>query len=296
MSVTEQHMGPGRWSLKLSAGTPTDIIDNLKYFGHVMIFPQWFDPDTYTDTQIKSLCGYAGIVMSITTGDEGAPELGGPSIAGWLGTRSRGWIYQNERFYNGDTLTNVFTRTSSRPYGLFYKSGTDLHSLTPGTITDPTSGSGTYTGVHIYQTPRQAMEYVLGLWGKTHGYNMEYRVNPDGTVDIGTASTLFKTTPRTVIYRGVGFAPDFRAALAETMTAEGSGELFAQKVMLMAAGYGSSQVAVASANQTAYPSNVEEKNYIGVANFQHSMVSEPNTTEAAAQRRAQKNLDDLNLV
>lgn len=298
MSVTEQHLGPGRWSMRLSVGTPTSITDAIKYFGHIIITPQWFDPLIYDDAGMKSLSAYTGIVMSLETGDDGSYVLGGPSIAGWLGNRnSRGYIYERERFYEDDTLTNTLTRTASKPPGLLYRNLTNLISLTPGTITDPTSGTGLYTGSHIYQTPKEAIEYALGLWGQTHGYNMEYRVNPDGTIDIANRDNLFVIdTPKTLIHRGTGFSPEIRVEQASSLNADGDADDFATKVLLMASGYGFSQVAVASASQASYPTNVESSNFIGTNNIQKAMVSEPFTTEKKAEKRARKNLNQLNAI
>ena len=62
MSVTQRHMGAGNFSVTFSQEfTPTEIVEAIQEWGHIVITPQEVDTTTLTDSEIKGLSIYTGI-------------------------------------------------------------------------------------------------------------------------------------------------------------------------------------------------------------------------------------------
>jgi hypothetical protein len=299
-------MAPGSWSLRFNQGVVADLADRVKYFGHIIVVNEWFDPDDYADADIKGLAAYTGIVRRITFSGTQEFMASGCGVAGWMGARGRGYIYRKEREYDGVTLTNALTQTGVdiESMGLLYAKKRDpaysgsgskwidyAVALTEGTITDPSSGSDTYTGVHIYQTVKEALEECLAWWGETHGYNMEWKANHDGTLDIGEESDLYVTTPTCLLTRFPGGDPEHKTVWAAGFQTETDIDDYMSRVLVMGSGAGFN-VEVAAANQTAYPSEVESTNFIGQATDQTGMVSQPFVNEDKVKELAREQRDE----
>ncbi|MDX1745550.1 MAG: hypothetical protein R3324_06400, partial [Halobacteriales archaeon] len=206
MSINVQHMGTGRFSVRLSPTADVNLADKVKFFGHILFTPQRVDHHAYSDASMKAMAHWTGIVTRLTSGNDGGTIIQGPGLLAWLGDQGRvGRLYENDRFLLNQTLTNSLT-SNSTPYGLLRDDSGNYGAITPGTITDPTSGASTYSGGHIYQTQRQAIEHMLGVFGRIATADlgrdvvMEYRINADGTMDVGEETDLFTTTPTTVIF------------------------------------------------------------------------------------------------
>lgn len=160
MTVSQVHEALGTFSVKLKPNVPRDVLDKIEYFGHVAVIPGRFDARTYGDATLDS-ARYVGVLrkkkVADPTGTVNSNMLNMPENAGtnatlqgvsmnfWLGDEDdKGTVIEDEI-----QLTDV----------TFYEAITNLlpPSVTAGTIGGVT---GSYSGLHQWQTPRKAIQYV----------------------------------------------------------------------------------------------------------------------------------------
>ncbi len=172
-------MAVGSWGLKLKPATPFAIRSLLDYYGHVYVFDTPQRPGT-ADAIMISSSRWGGVVRIRAT----PWDLGGGGMVSWLGDEDG----------NGPILEAAVTKAAST-------FATWAPSLLPVAVTAGTIQAGgttvatTYGGVTAGQTPitpRVALDNLCGITG------FEYRVNKNFTLDAGTGSALFKTTPTAV--------------------------------------------------------------------------------------------------
>lgn len=278
MTVKEVLKALGSWDIKLQGSVPRDVLDAIDHFGHVAIVPGRLDPDQYGDNLLTS-ARYVGVVRTKTIGDDGrtnAPSdniaISGPGMAMWLGDEDgKGAVYEN-------AITPASATFATTINALLPASG----AVTAGTIY---SVSGTYTGRHIYETPRAAINYVCDTMSTT-SIPVAWRVNGNGTLDAGPESDLFVTNPTCVIVsRDAGEDMTMRA-LPGSMDVTRDVEDYTTRVVLLAEGEGSS-IVTGSANvspATGY------KDIHGNALTMTRLVSESDTSTGNASTRAQLQL------
>ena len=280
MTVKEVLKALGSWDLKLKGTVPRDVLDVIDHFGHVAIVPGRMDPDQYGDNLLTT-ARYVGVVRTKTIGDDGrtnAPQdniaIGGPGMAMWLGDEDgKGSVYEN-------AITPASASFATTINMLLPASGAG--SITAGSIY---SVSGTYTGRHIYETPRTAINYVCDTMSTT-AIPVAWRVNGNGTLDAGPESNLFVTTPTCVIVtRDAGEDMTMRA-LPGSMDVTRDVEDYTTRVVLLAEGEGSS-IATGAADvspATGY------KDIHGHALTMTRLISESDTSTGNASTRAQLQL------
>jgi hypothetical protein len=168
----------GRWSIALE-DVATATLDALDYFGTVVVVQGSLpgDPVEYGDA-LLDLAIYGGVLRSRRTFSNDA-IIGGPGMAAWLGDEDgkAATVFATAETFAADTFADT------------------IAGLLPATVTAGSIAAlaGTYSGTHQYESPRSALDYVVGL------YDAHWRVNPDATVDAGAASDLFVTTPAAII-------------------------------------------------------------------------------------------------
>ena len=65
MAITERLMGAGSFSLQfIQDSTPTEVVDAIQEWGHIVITPQEMDPNLYSDAEILASARYTGIVLN----------------------------------------------------------------------------------------------------------------------------------------------------------------------------------------------------------------------------------------
>lgn len=176
MTVTENLDALGSWSINLSDTTPASTLSQLGYFGHIAVFRGVMDLSAYTDASLLATARYVGVLTEKV--DQGR-QLSGDGMLRWLGDGDhKGKVLETKLVLTGRSLT--------------YCLGQILPpSVTLGTVHDP---GGTYTGTHQWQTPRDVLDIICAAFG------VEYRVNGNGTLDVGTAAQLYNTTaPKAII-------------------------------------------------------------------------------------------------
>lgn len=269
MSVQDVLKKVGQWSVKLKAGAPVGVVSSLEFFGHIAIIPGAINPVERGD-ECLALARYVGVLRDVDTQDQ--PTLSGVGLAAWLGDENgRGDVIEAP----GVTVTGATFTQAVRallPTGGAITEGT-LYTGVPGTI------SNTW----MYQTPRTAIDYVCGTMGG------EWRVNNDGTLDAGPASSLYVTSPTCVIARRdvAGYDMSLKA-LAGSMQATRSVKDYTSRVVL---------VAQALAGGTADAGVIPYKDLHGNPVAITRVVDETSeTTYANAAGRAQALLDQYSTV
>ena len=280
--ITERLMKLGAWNLRLR---DTSLIDELPYFGHVVIVPQRIlNPGRLDDAGLLAAASYTGILRekSLVTAAGKSDELaiGGHGPEGWLADEEgKGYVYETERAYSADTFANVINRSGSAPYGLLRNDAGNLVVIKDGVIN---SVAGTYTGTHLFQNQRDAIRYV------TEVFTAEYRVNPDFTLDAGTHAQLFVTTPTAVAVRreAIGDDPNFDGIPYGTFQTVRDVKGYASRVLLLGEGTGGTLI-----TGSAVDSSIPYKDPNNVAVVRVAVVSESETESGNADTRAQIDLD-----
>lgn len=269
MAVTETYRALGSWSIQLRPNTPRTVLDALTYFGHVAVSAGRDNPKVAGDSLLAS-ARYVGVLRGVTN-DANGHQLSGAGMAFWLGDEdNKGSVIENLVTLTSSTFTNAVR-------SLLPSSG----SVTEGTLHSVT---GTYTGTHQYQSPRQAIDYVCQTMGAA------WRMNGNGTLDAGLASDLFVTTPvAAVTSRSSGVDMSVRglpgaAALAEDV------QDFTTRVVLLAQGaQGSTATGSADISGGLNPYKDIHGNTVKLTR----LVSESSTDQGNATARAQLALNQF---
>ena len=65
MAVTERLMGTGSFDVSFSQSeTPTEIVETIKEWGHIVLTANQVDINTLSDAQILSTARYTGIILN----------------------------------------------------------------------------------------------------------------------------------------------------------------------------------------------------------------------------------------
>lgn len=239
MPVTETLMAVGSWSIQLAPNTPRQLIDAFQYFGHIVIATGRQDPRIAGDSLLTN-SRFVGPVTgrnlhSLKQGQ--GPQLSGDGMATWLGTPSG--------------VGNVIESPLSFTAAAF---GTVVNALLPPSMpagTIHSIGSATYTGAFVWKTRRDALTSLCQQMttGTADNQIVEWRANPNGTVDAGHISDLYVTTPTTAIVAkddGIDMAMRGLPGVAQLNT---DVKDYTDRVVVLASGSGTS-TAVGVANAT----------------------------------------------
>lgn len=266
MAVVEVASALGEWGITLKPDTPIEILDQLVYFGHVAISSGRVDPADYGDNLLTS-ARYVGVNLLRSFGEDNK-KIGGQGMAYWLGDGED----------KGDTIETPIVFPAGTQ---FNEAVTTLlpASLTAGTIYNQV---GTYGGQHVWQSRRQALDYVASL------FNSEWRVNGDGTVDAGRPDQLYITTPKAAILRNrAGLEMDYRAAKGRA-NLDSDVKDFTTRVLLLAEGTEATTVsATVNINPALNPYLDLHGNPVKLTRI----ISEQQTSEGNAVARAQLQLN-----
>tara|TARA_R100000329_G_scaffold35225_2_gene33090 strand:+ start:9530 stop:12952 length:3423 start_codon:yes stop_codon:yes gene_type:complete len=300
MAVTQRHMGAGNFSVTFSQEfTPTEIVEAIKEWGHIVITPQEIDTSTLTDSEIKDLSIYTGIVLNRTL-EEGVVSINGQGLQLYMGDgAAKGMVIAESnnvgkvRNYTGTTLAETLfnsTAQTNKPLGIMRDEAGNLQAITQGTITNP---AGTYTGSHFVETSLSALKFVSEV------LNTEYRVNMNGTLDAGPAANLFKgvgtATPETIVVKtAYGQDPNLEGVVPQGLRTEFDATDFVTRVDFTGeVGFFDTATDVAG---EANLSSIPYKDLHGNALKRVALVQEPDVPEALLNSRAQSILNELSRV
>ncbi|MFF8482320.1 fibronectin type III domain-containing protein [Streptomyces antibioticus] len=275
MTVQESLNALGQWEIDLLPTIPRETLDALQYFGHIAIIRGRVDPVQAGDN-LLSAARYVGVLRGNSLADDARTKIpndnvkiSGVGMAMWLGDEDgKGSVYEN-------AVTAASASFADTIRMLLPASG----AVTEGTLYPVT---GTYTGTHQWQSPRDAIQYVCQTMSTT-SVPVSWRVNGDGTLDAGPEADLFVTTPTcTVVARGAGHDMAMRG-VPGSLDLTGDVEDYTTRVVLLAEGEGSS-IATGSADLSPATSY---KDVHGNAVELTRLVSESDTVTANASVRAQ---------
>jgi hypothetical protein len=224
VTVSQVSLALGSWSIKLAPGTPQDVINRLRYLGHISISVGRPDVRISGDSLLTS-ARYTGVLRRITSGDDGW-ALSGAGMAFWLGDENKkGPIVLEQLLFTTATFGDVVNRVLA-----------SSASVRAGNIYPVTGG---YTGYHQFVTIREILDFVCATMTSDTTDPVEWRVNGDGTVDAGTASQLYvHDTPTAAIVRS-GFGGDLHMrALPGSASVDEDIEDYATEVILLGQGEG----------------------------------------------------------
>lgn len=266
MTVTEITRAVGSWSLRLADHTPRSVLRSLEYLGHLVVVPGRVDVAQYGDNLLTA-ARYVGVYRGQDRRDE--YTLKGAGMAFWLGDEDgKGDVFETEINLAGATFAGSIAAVLP-PSG----------SITTGTIH---SVAGTYTGRHVYETPRKALDYITDI------FEAEWRVNGNGTLDAGTVAQLYTVDPRAVLVRR---ADEGGSDLSYQMVPGQMGmatdvEDYTTRVLLLAEGEGST-IATGSADASVVPFKDIHGNTVKLTR----LISESGTLSGNANTRAQLQLN-----
>ena len=151
MAVTEIHQKLGSFELKLRGNIPREVLDGIQYFGHVAVIPGRVDARVYGDG-ILDAARYVGVVRKLKVPNDLQEEMeqdrldiSGVGMNFWLGDdEDKGRVIETEIQFINSNFTAAIT-------------GVMPPSVTVGNIGGV---SGTYSGIHQWQTPRKAIQYI----------------------------------------------------------------------------------------------------------------------------------------
>lgn len=203
----------GDWELSLRPDTPRSVRDKVLGFSSLVVMPGRLDAAEMTDTMLDN-----ALFTGVVTRPGPYLKIGGHGLAMYMGTGERYYTVANSgtslpelHIINGGVGVTLTTHINS----IF--SNSDI-GLTIGTITDPTSGSQTIAHTVAWVSVREDLD------AHCKEFEVEWRVYPNGTVDIGPHSTLYGTptvivTPqpggRDIGYRGIESLVDRQIDLFE---------------------------------------------------------------------------------
>jgi hypothetical protein len=228
VSVTEVKQALGAWSVRLGPDTPRTVLDLLGPFGHIVVMPGRVDVEQMGQGLLTA-SRYVGVLRSRRSSEDGVTELAGAGLAFWLGDEDgKGPVWETAKTFSASTFANTIR-------ALLPNSG----AVVEGTLF---SASGSYTGSHIYETPRQSITYVTDTFG-TSVTPVSWRVNGDATLDAGPDSSLFVTAPSAMLVRKRDAGRDmFLTGMSGNMELGTDVEDYTTKVLLLAEGEGTSTV------------------------------------------------------
>lgn len=180
-----------------------------------MVLSQYVDPLFLDDATILAAARYVGPLLHKVIQDE-TVNISGANMVWWLGDPNEiSDLIETEVDLDASTLDNAITQLLPS-------------AVLKGTITEP-SGGETYTGVHQYESPLEAIRTVCASLG------VEFRVNSDGTLDAGPKGSLFNgiTDPEVVITGEVGKDTNYFALDADEMTLSLDARPYASRVIVV---------------------------------------------------------------
>jgi hypothetical protein len=208
-------MAQGSFTVPLRDDAPFTLVNTCAEYGHVVITDQWLEPDTIGDAALLSAARYTGVVLRREY-DSGEATISGAGHAWWLGDEDDvGDILESKVSLSGATLDTCLTN-------ILPPSG----SITKGTVNNT---GVNYTGQFQWVTPLSAIRTVCAAVGA------EWRINPNGTLDAATASTLFTyDVPQVVVVRtGWGSDPNFTGLPSDQIRSVVDGYRYANKVHVL---------------------------------------------------------------
>ena len=189
--VTERLQGIGSWSLKMKEDTPRSIVEGIDWWHHILVTETRATGASLDDATMLPISRYTGVVT-----DKADGVISGKGMAWWLGD-SQGRsveMFTARRKYIGVDVADIMDK-STAVVGLLRDAAGNQLAIEAGSISGDAT---TYTFKVKHSSQRDAINALAEV------ADMEWRVNPDGTIDFDTEANLFVTTPTTLFARDAG--------------------------------------------------------------------------------------------
>jgi len=275
VAVTQVHEALGSFEFELLGNVPREILDAIDHFDHIAIIPGRIDPKQYGDG-VLPVARYVGVVRRKKIADDGRTNLIQDDIR-ISGVGMEFWLGDDDG--KGAVIENYIDFTSA-------SFNTVMNTLRPASVAAGTNYSvaGTYSGRHVYETPRSAIQYVCETMS-TEAIPVGYKVSNDCKLYAGPESNLFVTNPTCVIMRkGSTQGEDmFLRSLPSTVDMDIDMEDFATRVVMLAESDGES---LATGTADLSPGVNVYKDLFGNSLQLTRLVNESDTLEENADTRA----------
>lgn len=285
MPVVQVHEALGSFEFEILANVPREVLDSIQHFSHIAIVPGRMNPVQYGDGTLNA-ARYVGVVRRLKYADDGRTNLiqddiriEGVSMEFWLGDDDgKGYVIENLTDFTGDNFLTVMN--TLRPPSV---SNGQVYSVT-----------GSYSGRHQYETPREAIKYVCETMS-TEAIPVGYKVSNDAKLYAGPESNLFVTNPQCIIMRkGSTQGEDmFMRALPSTVDMDSDMEDFATRVVMLAESDGDTFATGTADIATVAPGVNIYKDLQGNALVLTKLVSESDTIVENADTRAELALREV---
>lgn len=275
MTVHEIIGASGSWEVKLTDAVPDEIYKKIQPFGHVAIIKGRVDVDADASSLLTK-ARYVGVVRR--TGKSTDRTIGGPGMLTWLGDEDeKGKVIENTITVTAATITAAITAVLPP-------------AVTIGNIFALANPAARYTGKFQYVSPRTAIKIICDAFG------VEFRVNGNGTIDVGRQDQLYTAVPDSIIVRkGAGTDLDL-VALGGTFDTQIIGDDYTTRTLLLGTKIGSGTTpdttfVTAHADAATVPYSDIHGNPVALTR----MISESSTDNPAnATARAQLFLNQYN--
>ncbi len=290
-------MASGTFTVSLNATTtPNSIINSIDPWGQILIHSTRVDENTISNQDMIKNARYVGIVQNLEY-DLDSFQVSGKGTSAYLGdTDSRGLVVAETatsgavRSYTNASLSDALDRTTSTPYGVL-RTGDNASQQAirtkTGSITNPTTGTTTYTGDHYLESTYKAVKFIC------EHFDCEFYVDNEGYIYAGRPEELFaghNSDPTTIIIRqGEGEDPNIEGFVPAGITTGFGAEEYITKVELIPTG-GTKEVSMAESTQ----SSVTYKDLFGDTLKRIQVVKDSSATPANYQARADKALSEYN--
>jgi hypothetical protein len=183
MPVQERLMALGGWSVRLKPDAPHDLRRQVMTpFQSIVITPSWVDPTGLSDAALMSHARYTGVILNPGP----SLELSGVGNIWWLGDDQGRPTIESSIGNVSQSLASWFT--ALRPA-----------SLAAGSVAGGGPIGGSIYNSFLFVSRRQAWETICRY------YQVEYRINPDWTIDYGTQTDLYGSVAKaTAMPKGEG--------------------------------------------------------------------------------------------
>lgn len=256
MTITQQLMRPGQWSISLRRDAPYSVYSAVQEMDHVVVTPVRFDPRLFTDANVLAMSIFTGVAVDITD----PFTLTGPDLSHWLGT-ANGVGYGLATAYSGNAANLATWVNLIRP-----------PTVGAGTVTSPGT---THTATYQWMTAREKLDAI------TRALGAEWRLNPNNTLDAAVASTLFVTTPKVMITpREEGQDGTLRGLEATAISPGRNADQLTSRVYIIGAGMGSNIISAIASTSTGY------SDFFGAALAMDRLVDAPEQNAASGAQTA----------
>jgi hypothetical protein len=274
--ITEVLQGLGSWEVRLVEETPQHVLDQLDWFGHVAVVSGPVDVEAAGDELLRR-ARYVGVHMGKTDDDRG---LSGSGMVRWLGDEDdkARQVFISELSLTNKTLLEAVTAVLPA-------------TVTVGTVHPQPNAAQRYEGKHRFQSSRKALQSVCDAFG------VEFRVNGDASVDVGTKAQLYRALPGAavpqplVVRKGAGADVDV-IALPGAFNAEKSLYDYTTDVVVIGQTTDEKQFATGQATASSLPYRDLFGNPVRV----YRLISQSSETESSAPAVAQLKLNEFNRI